>query len=115
MLARVDPRSRVRVPRHGEGHEEEGPPRRGRGGRGEGPRPEGRRGPNERRPRPVVESSPSAAPPLAATDPGTPTESTSGETAAPRQRRRRRGPSRAATEGAVGASPEATAPAAVES
>jgi ATP-dependent RNA helicase RhlB len=42
MLARVDPRSRVRVPRHGDGHEDEGLPRRGRGGPGEGPRPERR-------------------------------------------------------------------------
>ena len=118
MLARVDPRSRVRVPRHGDGHEDEGPPRRGRGGRGEGPRPEGRRGPNERRPRPAAPRASRRRGPrrlLAATDPVTPTESTSGEAAAPKQRRRRRGPNRAATEGAVGAGPEATAPAAVES
>ncbi len=119
MLARVDPRSRVRVPRHGDGHEDDGPLRRGRGGRGEGPRPGGgRRGPDERRPRPEAPASelpPRAAPLTTEAKPVAPPETPAGEVGAPKKRRRRRGPSRAAMDGTVGSGPEVTAPAPVES
>ncbi len=122
MLARVDPHSRVRVPRHGDWHEGE-EPRRGRGGRGEGSRSGGRgdgprssgRGEGPRAGgRRSGETPPSAEAPsrLAPNMPEVKPEAKVAEEGAPKKCRRRRSRKPA---GAGAGSPEAMAPVTPES